>query len=142
MIVEDQPLLGQRQLQPVGAAAVVIDRREAVLLDQVEDRDRALMLDIGRRAADRFVELDVDQPGAVRSRSDMAAYMFSRIATERAMRVEPFGLGQAIAAGASARNCSGPSLRIEVRFMKSSTDRPDEKRAERAVGSTWLEPPT
>ncbi len=48
----------------------------------------------------------------------------------------------AIAAGASLRSCSGPSLRIEVRLTKSSTERPEEKRAERAVGSTWLEPPT
>ena len=27
-----------------------------------------------------------------------------------------------------------------VRFMKSSTERPDENRAVRAVGSTWLGP--
>ena len=59
------------------------------------------------------------------------------------MRVEPFGLRpESIAAGASCRNCSGPSFRIDVRFMKSSTESPDENRAERAVGSTWLEPPT
>ena len=29
-----------------------------------------------------------------------------------------------------------------VRFMKSSTFSPDEKRAERAVGRTWFGPPT
>ena len=31
---------------------------------------------------------------------------------------------------------------IVVRFMKSSTDRPDENLADRAVGSTWFGPPT
>lgn len=31
---------------------------------------------------------------------------------------------------------------IVVRFMKSNTDSPDEKRADRAVGNTWLGPPT
>ena len=58
------------------------------------------------------------------------------------MRVEPLGLGQRDRRRRQRRSCSGPSFRTEVRFMKSSTDRPDEKRAERAVGSTWLEPPT
>src|SRR5712672_1900615 len=65
-----------------------------------------------------------------------------RIATERACASSPSASPSAIAAGPSACNCSGPHLRIEVRFMKSSTPSPDEKRAERAVGSTWLEPPT
>ena len=45
-------------------------------------------------------------------------------------------------AGASSRNSSGPSFSTDVRFMKSSTERPDENRAERAVGRTWFEPPT
>ena len=29
-----------------------------------------------------------------------------------------------------------------VRFMKSSTESPEENRAERAVGRTWFGPPT
>jgi hypothetical protein len=33
-------------------------------------------------------------------------------------------------------------LSSDVRFMKSSTPKPDEKRAERAVGKTWFDPPT
>ena len=52
------------------------------------------------------------------------------------MGLQPLGLRQRDRGGASARSCSGPSFRIEVRFMKSSTERPDENRAERAVGST------
>ena len=59
------------------------------------------------------------------------------------MRVEPFGPGERDRRGRElAAAAPAPSLRIEVRFMKSSTERPDEKRAERAVGSTWFEPPT
>ena len=46
------------------------------------------------------------------------------------------GSPSAIAAGPNSANWSGPSLRIEVRLTKSSTERPEEKRAERAVGST------
>ena len=37
---------------------------------------------------------------------------------------------------------AGSHFRIEVRFMKSSTPRPEENRAERAVGRTWFGPPT
>jgi hypothetical protein len=47
-----------------------------------------------------------------------------------------------MAAGARASSARSSSRRIEVRFMKSSTPSPDEKRALRAVGSTWLEPAT
>ena len=61
---------------------------------------------------------------------------------ERECASSPSACPSVIAAGPSARSWSGPHLRIEVRFMKSSTPRPEENRAERAVGSTWLEPPT
>ena len=59
------------------------------------------------------------------------------------MRVEAFRLGERDRrrrerAKARPRRASG----CEVRFMKSSTERPEEKRAERAVGSTWFEPAT
>ena len=47
-----------------------------------------------------------------------------------------------MAAGASAASALASSFRSEVRFMKSSTPSPEEKRAVRAVGSTWLEPAT
>src|SRR5690606_13791261 len=59
---EDQPGIDQRQLEPVGPA-LVADGAETVLLDQVEDRLRPLVLDIGRGAPDGFVERHVDQPG-------------------------------------------------------------------------------
>ena len=62
--------------------------------------------------------------------------------TERACASSPSAPASAIAAGPSRRSCSGPSFSTELRFMKSSTDRPDEKRAERAVGKTWLDPAT
>src|SRR5205085_12163264 len=107
-------------------------------------RDRALVLDIRARAADRFLikrHRDYAIPGIVLCRR-FAHGRLSRSATERACASRPSALPSAIAAGPSARNCSGPHFRIEVRFMKSSTPSPEENRAERAVGNTWLEPPT
>ena len=132
-----------RQLQRVGPAFVAF-RREAVLFEQVEDRDRALVLDVGVGAADRvFVERDLDQ--TVR-RSPLAGSRLicglRRIATERACAVEAFGVAERHGGGRERAQRSARSLRMEVRFMKSSTPRPEEKRAERAVGSTWLEPAT
>jgi hypothetical protein len=47
-----------------------------------------------------------------------------------------------MAAGASLASDALSSRSSEVRFMKSSTLKPEEKRALRAVGSTWLEPAT
>ena len=64
----------------------------------------------------------------------------SRIATERAWASRPSASAERDRGGPERGKRSGPHLRIEVRFMKSSTPRPDEKRAERAVGSTWFEP--
>src|ERR1019366_10826552 len=121
------------------------DRLEGVLLEQIVDRDLALVLDILVGAADRFlVEGDGDQALLHRSRRRFrcAHRRLRRIATERAWAERPSASPSAMAAGPSACNCSGPHLSNEVRFMKSSTPRPDENRAERAVGSTWLEPAT
>ncbi len=52
--VEHQPVAGDRQMQRV-RAALVADRREMILLDQIVDRDRALVLDIRTGTADRFL---------------------------------------------------------------------------------------
>jgi hypothetical protein len=140
--VEHQPVLADRKMQHVGPA-VVIDRRERIVLDQVVDRDRALVLDVRAGAPDgAFVQRDLDEP-LRRLVGGVAAHLrLSRSATERAWAVSPSASPSAIAAGPSLPSASGSSRRIEVRFMKSSTPRPDEKRAERAVGSTWLEPAT
>ena len=100
---EDEALFGQRQFQLVGAALGIVDRREAVFLDQVEDRDRALMLDVGRRTANRFVEDDIDQLG-VGATGARHLYMFNLMATERACASRPSALASVIAAGASAFN--------------------------------------
>ena len=62
--VEHQPVLRHAEMQRVGPA-VVADRRERVLLDQIVDRDRALVLDVGAGAADRvLVERHGDEPVA------------------------------------------------------------------------------
>src|ERR1700712_3349248 len=141
--VEHQPVAGDRDVQRERPLLRAIGR-EQVFLDQVVDRDRPLMLDVGSGTPDRFL--------VERHRDDAALgvvpwWRFAhdrlrRSPTERAWASRPSALPSVIAAGPSARNWSGPHLRIDVRFMKSSTPRPEETRAERAVGSTWLEPPT
>src|SRR5262245_21704723 len=139
--LEHEAVAHHREMQPV-RPALVADRRERVLLEQVVDRDRALVLDVGARAPDRvLVERDLDEVLLARCRRG-AHRRLSRIATERACAASPSASPRAIAAGPGAASCSGPHLSSEVRFMKSNTPSPEEKRAERAVGSTWLEPAT
>src|SRR3954449_989967 len=141
--VEHQPVAGNPDMQgerPLLGAF----RREQVLFDQIVDRDRALMLDVGAGTPDRFL-VERHRDNAI-----LGIFVWWRLGhdrlrrnpTEREWASRPSAWPRVIAAGPSARNWSGPHLRIEVRFMKSSTPKPDENRAERAVGSTWLEPPT
>ena len=60
--VEHQPVLLDAEMQRVGAV-VVTDRRERIFLEQIVDRDRALVLDVGAGAADRvLVERHRDEP--------------------------------------------------------------------------------
>src|ERR1051325_9317207 len=100
------------------------------------------MVDVWAGTADRLlVEIDGDKPVGIGGLG-CAHRRLRRMATERAWASRPSASPSAMAAGPSFASCSGPHLRIEVRFMKSSTPSPDEKRAERAVGSTWLEPAT
>src|SRR5215203_2818704 len=138
--VKNQSVAGNAQMQLEGTGPAV-HRRKSVVLDQVVNCDRTLMLDVGPRAADRiFIEHHPDETGGFSVGAALRAGHFGlkRIATERACASSPSASASAIAAGPSARSWSDPHLRIEVRFMKSSTPSPDEKRAERAVGSTWL----
>src|SRR5262249_46856728 len=130
--VEHEPVLGNREMQRI-RPLVVIDRRERIVLEQIVDCDAALMLDLWAGSSDRaFVERDLDETCALPG----IHLTFNRMATERACASSPSASPSAIAAGPSARRASASSRRIEVRFMKSSTPRPDENRAERAVGST------
>jgi len=55
------------------------------------------------------------------------------------MGIEKLRSPKVIAAGPSAA-LLGPALRIEVRFMSLARQAPTRTGAERAVGSTWLEP--
>ena len=52
--VEHQPVAGDGEVQRERPLRVAF-RREQVLLDQIVDRDRALMLDIGTGTPDRFL---------------------------------------------------------------------------------------
>ena len=55
------------------------------------------------------------------------------MATERPCACKPSLSASAIAAGPITRRDSGVHLRMDVRFMKSSTPRPEENFAERAL---------
>src|SRR5579871_636595 len=137
--VEHQAIARNAELQCVGAL-VVAGRLELVLGQQIVDGDRALVLDVAARAPDRgLIERDGGKAIAAFPAWCACHYLLSRMATERAWASSPSAVPSAMAAPPNARNCSGPHLRIEVRFMKSSTPRPEENRAERAVGSTGLE---
>src|SRR4051794_15450075 len=135
--IEHQPVAGNADMQRE-RSVVRAFRREQVLFDKVVDRDRALVLDVRAGTPDRFL--------VQRHRDDAVLRIpvwwrfghdgLRRSPTERAWASSPSALPSVIAAGPTARNWSGPHLRIEVRFMKSSTPSPDENRAERAVGST------
>ncbi len=59
---EHQAIVGERQMQRVGAAVMVLER-EGVALEQIEDGDLALVLDIGGVAADRScIQRHLDEP--------------------------------------------------------------------------------
>src|SRR5579863_6064532 len=135
--IEHQPAAVDAEIERI-RPTIVTHRAEAVLFDQIIDGDRALMLDVGARSPDRgFIERHRDEAaGLVLASLGSGHQRLSRMATERAWAWRPSASPSVMAASASARNCSGPHLRIEVRFMKSSTPSPEEKRADRAVGST------
>src|SRR5260370_28911883 len=135
--IEDEPIAADGKLQRV-RTAVVVDRPELVVFEQVVDRHPALVLDVIAAAAERgFVESHCREPaGIVFARGSPRHHRLSRIVTERACASSPSSVASVIAASASGRNWSGPHLQIEVRFMKSSTPRPEENRAARAVGNT------
>src|SRR5215212_6045263 len=141
--IEHQPVARNADMQRERSLADAF-RRKHVLFDQIVDRDRALVLDVRAGTPDRFLIQRYRDDAVFRIRlwCRFGHDRLRRSPTERACASRPSALPSAIAAGPSARNWSGPHLRIEVRFMKSSTPSPDENRAERAVGSTWLEPPT
>src|SRR5690606_347482 len=155
--VEQQAVVLHPDVQRIRAARMA-NRGKAVVLDQIFDRDRAFAGDATADAPHRAaIQRDGDEAALAglcdvfsRRRRRTAGVVMRggrhlgsrRRATEGAGASSPSASPSAMAYGPSAACCSGPHLRIEVRFMKSSTPRPDENRAERAVGRTWLEPPT
>src|SRR5690348_10266958 len=88
--VEDEAILGNREMQRVWPT-LVIDRGERIVLEEIIDRDGALMLDIRRRSSDRpFVERHLDETlFRVRRLGGLAHLRLSRIATERACASSP-----------------------------------------------------
>src|SRR5690349_25065546 len=125
--VEHEPVAGNAELQCV-RAGVVSDRLEPVLFEEIVNRDSPLVLDIVAGAAERrFIESHRrESAGIVLTGGFPRHQRLSRIATERAWASSPSAPASVTAASASARSCSGPHLRIEVRLTKSSTPNPDE----------------
>src|SRR5579872_1198788 len=103
--VEHEAIAGYADMQRKGPAIGAF-RREQILFDQIVDGDRALMLDIGAGATDRFF-IERDRHDAVfrigpwwrRGHGKLR-----RIPTERAWASSPSALPSAIAAGPSLRN--------------------------------------
>src|SRR5512143_2448314 len=59
---EDEAVVGEREMKRIGTAVMAFEC-EGVLLEEIEDRHVALVLDLGVVAADRsLVEGDLDQP--------------------------------------------------------------------------------
>ena len=135
--VEHQPVFLHAQGQVIRPAGRTLGL-EAIGFQQIGDRDFAFLLDGAACGCTTLVSSRVMAPMpmvhvsvfAVEPRGDGAG-----------MRLQPFGLGQGD--GVRAERGDGvarPATASVVRFMKSSTDRPEEKRAVREVGSTWLGP--
>ena len=117
--VEDETIFLDREAQAIGSA-VGARGREVVLLEQIEDRDAALVLDVGAARRDRrLVEIDVDEAQA---RRVVARPSFVQPDADRArVRVEAFGVGERRGtAGRASLSASRVQPRIVVRFMKSS----------------------
>src|SRR5690606_11035650 len=128
-----QPPLLDAQLQRIRSPTRSRDA-ERIGVEQVENGHLALLLD-GRAA--RHDAVHIERDGA---ETEIHSALFSRAVIERACASSPSASAGAMASGPSRAIASGGSDRMVVRFMNSSTDRPDEKRAVRDVGSTWFGP--
>ena len=124
-------------LEHVGAIVAAWDA-EGVFLDKVEDRHRPLVIDIGRAARDRrFVQNYLGEAIAALGRlCGSWPVAFETQGDGARMGVEPFGMAKRHRRRPQRCSARASHLSSDVRFMKSRTPRPDEKRAERAVGST------
>src|SRR5919108_4100035 len=104
--VERQARSGNAQVQRKGPLLVIVWRK-GVVFEQIVDRDRALVLDVGIGAADRrFVEGHRNEAILLpRGRARRACHCgLRRTITERACASNPSASPNAIAAGPSARN--------------------------------------
>src|SRR5690606_17503517 len=91
------------------------------------------------------IERDNDQPVLAGGGLPIAhrdAQAFNRMEIDRPWPSRPSTSAMVTAGSARAASAAGVQPSSEVRFMKSRTPSPEAKRAERAVGRTWLEPPT
>ena len=134
--VEDEPVFLDAEHEIVGPARRAL-RREMIGFQKIVDRDLALLLDLACATDDGlFVERNLDDAKAPVMRRCSRSSCLDRAAMERAWASRPSLSARVIASGPSAAMASGVHDSSVVRFRKSSTERPDENRAVRAVGST------
>ena len=148
---EHQPVLDDGELQRVGAVVAALER-EALpsRMSKIATSRSCSMLGLPRpiEASSSLMATSLDlelgsNPGARTWRRLSLAVAAAEADGDRAaMRLQALGAGERHGGGRQASSARGSSCRIDVRFMKSSTPSPEEKRALRAVGSTWLEPAT
>src|SRR5665213_829017 len=135
MNIEDQPVLLNTENEMV-RTTFRANEPEAVAFQQIVDRDLTLLLDLARAMHNgAFVERDrcEAEPGFVRHR-------LSRAAMDRACASSPSASASVMASGPISCSVRGVQDSSVVRFMKSSTESPDENRAVREVGRTWFGP--
>src|SRR5260370_1084037 len=139
-----QPVLLDRQMQMVGPVAAG-SRRKTVLFEEVENRDRPLVLDVRAAADDRMlVQTNAGDSRCVLLAHSLSSYTArarsSRIDNDNACASSPSASASRIAEEASAARLAASHWTSELRFRKSRTPRPEAKRAMRDLGRTWLGP--
>ena len=145
---EHEVPVSHREPQSVGPwrhhSPVPRHQAEHVLLQQVEDRDPPLLFDFGRRRRQSgIIEFDRNETVRRTGRSHLGTSaqghlppVVARSPAEMAWACSPSARAS-VSVCAAIRAMAAASARITlVRFMKLSTDRPDENRAVPAVGNT------
>ncbi len=134
--VEDEPVLLDQKLEVIRPAGDA-DGGKKILLQKIEDRDASLVLDIGAAPRDRgLVENDFCDAVRFGQGGPRGQTWLLRIVTERAWAPRPSASARATAAGPMRPRLSALHFTSVVRLRKSSSERPEEKRAAPDVGNT------
>ena len=138
---EDQPRARPATVQPVGAGAASLTGWK--LFSSIRSK-----IATARSCSTSGVERPIDSSSSTSislalvcgRRPACQPYRLSRIATERAMRVEPFGLGQRDRRRRQRRNCSGAELQDrgalhEIEHRQAGREARRARRRQHVVGA-------